>query len=113
MAADEKLVEWMSTGQDATAPSYVDGKEVPPMVEVIHIPSNDIKSTDLIPMCERIRKVVSSGRSVALVPPSNEPMFEWTEECISQLAAGLAKGDGNNTLLVWQSKWKTSSCDKI
>ena len=93
----------MSKGQDATAPSYIDGKFVPPMVEVIDLPDN-ITSTDLTPMCKRIREVVSSGRAVALVPSSNDPRFQWTEECINQLATGLAKGDGNNTLLTWQSK---------
>ena len=37
------MIEWMSKGRDATAPSYVNGKMIPPVVEVIDFPD---KATD-------------------------------------------------------------------
>lgn len=103
LRADEKLVEWMSRGQDATAPSYVNGKEMPPMVEVMDYlekPSTE----EFISMCKRIRDVLSSGRAVALVPKTVDPEYKWSEEAIGHLISNIPGPDGCNEKIFWQSK---------
>ena len=103
LRADEKLVEWMSKGQDATAPSYVNGKEMPPMVEVMEYPEKP-STSEFITMCKKIRSVLSSGRAVALVPTSPGPEYEWGEEAIGHLISNIPGEDGCNEKIFWQSK---------
>lgn len=103
LRADEKLVEWMSKGQDATAPSYVNGKEMPPMVEVMEYPEKP-STSEFITMCKKIRSVLSSGRAVALVPTSPGPEYEWSEEAIGHLISNIPGEDGCNEKIFWQSK---------
>lgn len=103
MRADEKLVEWMSRGQDATAPSYVDGKEMPPVVEVMDYLEKPT-TEEFISLCRRIRSVLSSGRAVALVSKSAGPEYEWSEEAIGHLISNIPGVDGCNEEITWQGK---------
>lgn len=110
--ADEKLMEWMSKGHDATAPSYVNGKEIPPMVEVMDYPEKP-STAEFIFMCRRIRSVLSSGRAVALVPKTMGPTYEWSEEAIGHLITNIPGEDGCNESMVWQSELNMDEINEI
>ena len=93
----------MSRGQDATAPSIVDGREMPPMVEVIDYPEKPTIG-EFISICQRIRNILSSGRAVALVLKTNDPTYEWSEESIGHLISDIPGLDGCKDTIFWQSK---------
>ncbi|KAI0086701.1 hypothetical protein BDY19DRAFT_995711 [Irpex rosettiformis] len=103
MEADEKLVEWMSEGQDATASSTINGEERPPIVEVIEYSSN-ITLQEKIKLSEKIHTILASSRAVALVPPTTDTEFEWSMENIGFLVTGVS-GDCS-TVVNWQSTRK-------
>ena len=95
------MIEWMSKVCDATAPSYVNGKKVPPIVEVIDFPSK-ATGEEIISICKRVRSVISSGRAVALVPESQDPLYQWSPEIVAQLVSNIPELDGCKHLLNWQ-----------
>lgn len=95
------MLEWMSKGQDATAPSIVDGRVIPPLVEVLEF-SDNMSGKDLLEMSKKIRKIIASGRAVAIVPRHPGPLFEWDREVIAQLTSGLP--EECRMRVRWQSK---------
>ena len=99
--ADEKMIEWMSKGRDATAPSYVNGKMIPPVVEFIDFPD---KATDdeIIPICKQIRAVIASGRAVALVPKSQDPLYKWSPKTLAHLVSNTSDISECKIILNWQ-----------
>ena len=98
------MVEWMSKGQDATASSHVNGKEIPPMIEVMEF-SNDPSSEDLSVAVKRIRQILSSRRAVALSPKSHDPRYTWSEKTISYLISNFPGHDGWGQVISWQSQY--------
>ena len=98
------MLEWMSKGRDATAPSYVNGKKLPPIVEVIDFPD---KATDsqIIDICKQIRAVIASGRAVALVPESQDPLYEWSSETLAHLVSNTSDISVCNRIFYWQCKY--------
>ncbi|KAI0085722.1 hypothetical protein BDY19DRAFT_908924 [Irpex rosettiformis] len=106
LEADEKLVKWMSTGQDATASSHVDGKEIPSIVQVFNFPSH-ASLREKMDLAEKIHGVLASGRAVALVPATSEPELEWNAENIGYLLTGTP-GDCS-TVVNWQSTHKRNT----
>ena len=103
MKADKKMLEWMSKGRDATAPSYVNGKKVPPIVEVIDFPDK-VTGNQIIDICKQIRAVISSGRAVALVPESQDPLYEWSSETLAHLASNTSYIAICKHIFNWQCK---------
>ena len=101
LEADEKLLKWMSEGQDATATSTIEDQVIPPMVEVLDYPSRP-SSKDLVRICNKIEEGLASGRAVALVPDSTQPDFEWTEESIARITCGMKLA---HITVTWQCKW--------
>ena len=99
------MLEWMSKGLDATAPSYVNGKKLPPIVEVIDFPD---KATDsqIIDICKQIRAVISSGRAVALVPESQDPLYEWSSETLAHLVSNTSDISACKRIFYWQCKYQ-------
>ena len=97
------MLELISKGQDATAPSYSDGVEYPPMVEVINV-QVDGKSNikEIAEVIKRMRAVAASGRSVVLIPVDVGFDFEWNAESLGLLTTGTP---GDTTMTVrYQSK---------
>ncbi|KAI0083681.1 hypothetical protein BDY19DRAFT_998365 [Irpex rosettiformis] len=103
MKADEKLVQWMSTGQDATASSNIDGEEIPPIVQVLEYPTHT-SLQEKMRLSEIIHGVLASGRAVALVPATANSEIEWNAENIGYLLTGIP-GDCS-TVVNWQSTRK-------
>ena len=101
MRADEKMIEWLSKGQDATAPSYVNGKELPPVVEVIDFPDR-LTGEQIIDICKQIRAIIASGRAVALVPSSQDPLYEWDPKTLAHLVASTSEISTCKIILNWQ-----------
>lgn len=99
--ADRKLLEWMSKGQDATAPGERNGKTVPPLVVVMTWPSEGTYD-EKIQVAEKIKSVICNNRVVALLMSDGNGKLNWTEKEIGQLMTGIP---GNCTLFGnWQSK---------
>ncbi|KAI0091803.1 hypothetical protein BDY19DRAFT_904403 [Irpex rosettiformis] len=103
LEADEKLVEWMSTGQDATASSCVNGEQKLPIVQVFDY-STHLSLPEKMTLSEKIHNVLASGRAVALVPTTPDPELEWLAENIGYLLTGTS-GDCS-TVVNWQSTHK-------
>lgn len=99
MAADEKMIELLSKGKDATAPSTYNGITYPPLVEELLVSSEEDASLEFD---ERIREISSNGRAV--VPKGIKPQgrWAWNAESLGLLTTGQ-RGDTSFTF-EWQSE---------
>ncbi len=102
MDADKKLLEFISQGQDATAPSQRNGKQRLPLVEVIVWPAK-ATSSQVMEIVEKVREVVCNGRVAAVQIDDEADDLEWTEEMLGLLTSG-SMGDCSMYAL-WQSMY--------
>ncbi|KAI0801729.1 hypothetical protein BC629DRAFT_1591418 [Irpex lacteus] len=101
MAADEKMIELLSKGKDATAPSTYNGITYPPLVEELLVSSEEDASLEFD---ERIREISSNGRAVVLKGIKPQGRWAWSAESLGLLTTGQ-RGDTSFTF-EWQSTQK-------
>ena len=104
MSPDVRMVQWMSTGQDATAPGTF-GE--PPVVAVFEI--HDPRSVpEMSQLASQIKKCLASNQAVAVTPLFADIGFTWDAASIGVLTSG--EPDRLSRLVQWQCMLIHTSC---